>query len=154
VEPRIDKVVFQTRIEGSELFTPCSFWLGHRIVRYGTHLRRLHLRRPEGNELDIEQVSRTKAKAITEPSRKSGKHLKGSGAAGPRVRTRAIHLMAWCEYCGKKLNVQDEYGENLDGNRMVLEIDGSRKRACRRCADRLEMNPDGLGFQESSGAYG
>jgi len=42
-----------------------------------------------------------------------------------------------CEYCGKTLMVQDEQGGKADGNRVVLETDGSQKRACKNCADRL-----------------
>ncbi len=45
--------------------------------------------------------------------------------------------VARCEYCGKKLVVQDEFGANADGNRVVLEIDGTQKRACRSCAERM-----------------
>ena len=58
-----------------------------------------------------------------------------------------------CEYCGKKLVVQDEQGRNADGNRVVLEVDGSQKRACRSCADRLSM---GLspGVPEDEGSSG
>ncbi len=59
--------------------------------------------------------------------------------------------MARCEYCGKRLRVQNEDGENVDGNRVVLEIDGSRRRACRRCADSLSMKPKGVGFQKNGG---
>jgi len=59
--------------------------------------------------------------------------------------------MARCEYCGKRLVVQGKDGENLDGNRVVLEIDGSRRRACRRCADSLSTNPDGVGLQKAEG---
>ena len=44
-----------------------------------------------------------------------------------------------CEYCGKKLVVQDEHGGG-DGNRVVLEVDGSQKRACKSCADRLSSH--------------
>ncbi|HUK80135.1 MAG TPA: hypothetical protein VLU91_05680 [Nitrososphaerales archaeon] len=56
--------------------------------------------------------------------------------------------MAICEYCGKRIEVQGREGENIDGNRVVLEVDGSRRRACRRCADSLSKNPDGVGFQK------
>lgn len=57
--------------------------------------------------------------------------------------TRTASLRARCEYCGKRLVVQDAQGGNADGNRVVLEVDGSQKRACRGCADRLSMNPLG-----------
>jgi hypothetical protein len=56
--------------------------------------------------------------------------------------------MARCDYCGKSLQVQSKDGENLDGNRVVLEVDGSRRRACRPCADSLSMNPKGVGIQK------
>jgi|GEM_PF-2054288 ribosome-binding protein aMBF1 (putative translation factor) len=46
-----------------------------------------------------------------------------------------------CEYCGKILMVQDEEGRNADGNKVVLETDGSQKRACKNCADRLSQQP-------------
>ncbi|MGP8057942.1 MAG: hypothetical protein ACLP9K_10130 [Nitrososphaerales archaeon] len=59
------------------------------------------------------------------------------------MKTRTAQLTAMaarCGYCGKKLVVQHERGENADGNIVVLETDGSRKRACRGCADRLSMD--------------
>ncbi len=46
-----------------------------------------------------------------------------------------------CDYCGKVLMVQDELGKNADGNRMVLEANGSQKRACKNCADKLQNLP-------------
>jgi hypothetical protein len=65
--------------------------------------------------------------------------------------TKTAELRARCEYCGKRLVVQDERGENADGNRVVLEVDGSQKRACRSCADRLSMGlPDSM--PQSQGA--
>jgi len=67
------------------------------------------------------------------------------------MRTRTIQATAICEYCGKRLEAQNEFGENVDGNRMVLEIDGSRKRVCRRCADRLSAVPKRLDFRMSRG---
>jgi len=67
------------------------------------------------------------------------------------MRAGTAQSIARCEYCGKKLNVQDEQGANADGNRVVLEIDGSRKRACRICADKLSTNPKGIGFQSATG---
>ena len=53
--------------------------------------------------------------------------------------TRMAELRARCEYCGKRLVVQGERGGSADGNIVVLEADGSRKRACRDCTDRLSM---------------
>jgi len=64
------------------------------------------------------------------------------------LATRTIQVMAKCDYCGKKIVVQNEDGENVDGNRMVLEIDGSRRRVCRRCSNNLPLNPKGVGFQK------
>jgi len=57
------------------------------------------------------------------------------------MKTRTTHAVPKCEYCGKKLLVQDVHGENADGNRVVLEVDGTRKRACRSCAERLATSP-------------
>jgi hypothetical protein len=53
------------------------------------------------------------------------------------MATRATQLAARCEYCGKRLVVQGRNGKSADGNRVVLEVDGTRKRACRSCADML-----------------
>lgn len=57
------------------------------------------------------------------------------------MKAKVTQVADRCEYCGKKLVVQDKNGQNADGNRVVLEVDGSRKRACRSCADRLSMTP-------------
>jgi hypothetical protein len=56
---------------------------------------------------------------------------------GPDMGKVKAELKPRCDYCGKVLVVQDEQGNNADGNRVVLEVDGSQKRACRSCADRL-----------------
>jgi ribosome-binding protein aMBF1 (putative translation factor) len=53
------------------------------------------------------------------------------------MATRTTQMADRCAYCGKRLVVQNELGENADGNRVVIEVDGSRKRACRSCADML-----------------
>ena len=37
-----------------------------------------------------------------------------------------------CEYCDKKLVI-------LDGNKMVLEVNGSYRKACRGCAEKLSQ---------------
>ncbi|HYB75390.1 MAG TPA: hypothetical protein VEC08_00375 [Nitrososphaerales archaeon] len=64
------------------------------------------------------------------------------------MAARTIREMDRCEYCGKRLEVQSRDGENVDGNRVVLEIDGSRRRACRSCADSLSTNPTEVGLQK------
>jgi hypothetical protein len=56
------------------------------------------------------------------------------------METRTVELRTRCDYCDKRLVVQDKQGGSADGNRVVLEVDGSRKRACRSCADRLSMD--------------
>lgn len=38
--------------------------------------------------------------------------------------------MTKCEYCGKRL-------VRMDGNRTVLEVNGSYRRACKGCAEEL-----------------
>ena len=67
--------------------------------------------------------------------------------------TRMAELRARCEYCGKRLVVQGERGGSADGNRMVLEVDGSQKRACRNCADRLSVGLSDR-MPQSQGALG
>jgi len=56
------------------------------------------------------------------------------------MAARTTQLVDRCGYCGKRLVVQNELGENADGNRVVIEVDGSRKRACRSCAEILSAS--------------
>ena len=75
------------------------------------------------------------------------------------MEARTVELRTRCDYCGKRLVVQDRQGESADGNRVVLEVDGSRKRACRSCADRLSMGlsdrlPQSRGASEAKGVRG
>jgi len=88
---------------------------------------------------------------IMDSSGKSSKYLRSLESVSQKMRTRTIQATAICEYCGKRLEAQNESGDNVDGNRMVLEIDGSRKRACRRCTDGLSADPEELDFRMPEG---
>jgi len=78
---------------------------------------------------------------IPESSWKAGIYSDSPDRVEAGMGTRTSESKARCEYCGKRLVVQDEQGGNADGNRVVLEVDGSQKRACRSCADRLSAGP-------------
>ena len=95
----------------------------------------------------------TKSGEILESSWKASIYSEGSDCIGKGLGTRTTELRARCEYCGKRLVVQDEQGENADGNRVVLEVDGSQKKACRSCADRLSTGLSDR-MPQSEGASG
>ena len=46
------------------------------------------------------------------------------------MRIRATSLVGKCEYCGKRLVI-------VDGNRIVPEVNGFYRRACKGCAEEL-----------------
>ena len=81
---------------------------------------------------------------ILETSRKSTIYFRGKSGVGTGMTTRAAQLVAKCEYCGKRLVMQDKNGESVDGNRIVLEADGSRRRACKSCAEELSQGLHGM----------
>ena len=83
----------------------------------------------------------SKSGEIPESSWKAGKYSEGSGYIDRGMGARTVESRTKCDYCGKRLVVQDRQGGNADGNRVVLEVDGSQKRACRSCAERLSMGP-------------
>ena len=79
---------------------------------------------------------------ISEISWKSTIYFKGS--IDTPMRNRAASPVATCEYCGKKLVVQDKSGAFVDGNIVVLETDRSTKRVCKSCSEKLPQRPPDL----------